>query len=462
MFSLSSARLHRPSLPVVRRRRIRTLGTLLALLALFALSVDAAGRQIDAGPDDYLAKLAALQPGDTLRLAPGEYRRGLPLHGMSGAPQSPIVIRGPVQGEPAILVARPGANTVSIKDAAYVHVRDLRLDGRGIPVDAVKLEGTARYGHHITLENLHIVGHGANQQIVAISTKAPAWGWVVRGNRIHGAGTGMYFGNSDGTGAFFDGLIEHNLVTAPLGYAIQIKHQAPRPVLDNAPRGRHVTIIRHNVLSKAEGGSSGPAARPNLLLGHWPRAGDGTTDEYQVYGNFFDENPHEALFQAEGNVAFYSNVLRNRLGPGIAIQPHNDVPREVRVFHNTILTGGEPIIVRSNEHTPTERQFLRANAVFSAHPIRGGVQSDNVLATLDEASIMLSAYAEPFNPFPRTDGLRCPSPEAAWIKGLADARCDFNGQPRELGYCGAYAGHGPNPGWLPVLGVKPRVECRAR
>lgn len=433
----------------------------LATMLVLTHPLSAAAARIDAGPDDYRDKLAALKPGDTLQLAPGEYRLGLTLHDMAGTPAAPLVIRGPAQGEPAILVARPGANTISIKDAAYLHVRDLKLDGRGIPVDAVKLEGTARFGHHITLENLHIIGHGANQQNVGISTKAPAWGWVIRGNRIHGAGTGMYLGNSDGSAPFFDGVIEHNLVTAPLGYAIQIKHQMPRPPLGDAPPGPHVTIIRHNVLSKAEGGSSGRAARPNLLLGHWPRSGPGMNDDYQVYGNFLDENPHEALFQAEGNVAFYSNVLRNRHGPGIAIQPHNDVPREIRIFHNTVITSGEPIVVRVNERTPPDRQFVRANAVFSPHPIRGGVQADNAVFALEEAGALLVA-GESFDPFPATGDLRCPAPDAAWIKGLADARCDFNGRARREGYCGAYAGQGRNPGWLPMLAVKPRTECRAR
>lgn len=431
-------------------------------MVALTIAVATSAAQIDASPDDYADKLALLKPGDTLQLAPGEYRLGLRLHAMAGTRTAPIVIRGPNRGGAAVFIARPGANTVSIRDAAYIHLRDFSIDGRGIAVDAVKLEGTARFAHHITLENLDIVGHGANQQIVGISTKAPAWGWVIRGNRIHGAGTGMYLGNSDGSAPFFNGVIEHNLVTAPLGYAIQIKHQTPRPALDNAPRGRHVTIVRHNVLSKAEGGSSGPAARPNLLLGHWPRSGEGMHDEYQVYGNFFDENPHEALFQAEGNVAFYSNVLRNRRGPGIAVQPHNDVPREVRIFQNTVITSGEPIVVRTNEQTPSDRQFVRGNAVFSPHPIRGGVQSGNAVFALEESAVQLIAAGEGFNPFPATEGLRCPGLDEEWTRGLAEARCDFNGQPRMENYCGAYAGQGRNPGWLPALGIKPRIECRAR
>ncbi|RPI48721.1 MAG: hypothetical protein EHM59_00645, partial [Betaproteobacteria bacterium] len=275
----------------------------LGLALLLGLPGTAAAAIIDVTPEDYRERLRALQPGDTLRLAAGEYRRGLPVHRLEGTREAPIVIEGPAQGEPAVFLARAGANTVSILDAAHIHIRNLTLEGRGILVDAVKAEGHARYAHHITLENLVIVNHGAHQAKVGISTKCPAWGWVIRGNRIHGAGTGMYLGNSNGHDPFYGGLIEYNVITDPIGYGIQIKHQRRRPALDIAPGGRFVTVIRHNVLSKANGASSGRDARPNLLLGHWPRSGEGSTDEYLVYGNYIAHNAHEALLQAEGNVA---------------------------------------------------------------------------------------------------------------------------------------------------------------
>ncbi len=446
----------------VSRLRGRLAPGMLLVIAL-SLAGPSQARIVAAEPENYRSLLASLKPGDTLQLAPGEYRDGLRLHRISGTSESPIEIRGPSQGAPAIFVARRGANTVSIVDAAYIELRDVTLDGRNIPVDAVKLEGTARFAHHITLENLIIVGHGASQQIVGISTKAPAWGWVLRRNRIHGAGTGMYLGNSDGSAPFFDSVIEYNVVTAPLGYAIQIKHQRPRPALDQAPRDPRVTLIRHNVLSKAEGAAAGPAARPNLLLGHLPSSGTGTRDEYHVYGNFLDDNPTEALFQAEGNVAFYSNVLRNRFGPGIAIQPHNGVPKEIRIFDNTIVSRGEPIVIRTNEHTQADRQFVHGNAVFSPHHIRGGVQSENLVFALEDAALALVAADAPrFDAFPRDDALRCAGPRPAWSYAPTDARCDFNGRLRKAGYCGAYAGQGTNPGWLPALTVKPTTPCGAR
>jgi hypothetical protein len=443
----------------------RLVAALLIALALsWPAAVLASGTVVQAAPETYRERLRALKPGDILELAPGEYRDGLRLHHLVGTMESPIVIRGPAGSRPALFIARAGANTISIVDSAHVQVRNLMLDGRGIPVDAVKAEGHANYAHHITLENLTIVNHGANQQIVGISTKCPAWGWIIRGNRIHGAGTGMYLGNSDGSGQFYAGLIEHNLVTEPRGYAIQIKHQHTRPALDIAPRGRHVTIVRHNVFSKAAGGSPGSLARPNLLLGHWPLSGEGAQDEYLVYGNFIADNPHEALIQAEGNVAIYNNVLRNVHGPGIHIQPHNDVPRQVRILFNTVITSGDPIVVRMPEGASQYAQIIAGNAVFSPRSMIGGRQEHNATFSYDDANVVLNANesGRPFDPYPRDERLRCTPIDPNLLESMPQARCDFDGRPRALSFCGAYAGSGRNPGWLPALRVKPRSGACAK
>lgn len=72
------------------------------------------------------------------------------------------------------------------------------LDGLNQNIDAVKGEGSAgNWAHHITIEYLEIRNYRSSQQNVGISTKCPAWDWIIRKNRIIGAGTGMYLGNSD-------------------------------------------------------------------------------------------------------------------------------------------------------------------------------------------------------------------------------------------------------------------------
>ena len=92
-------------------------GCVASLLCAFLFADGVSEAATYAGtPANYLAFLRKLQPGDTLTLAPGTYRGGLPLHGIHGAPGRPIVIRGSREA-PTTLVARPKANTISIVDS---------------------------------------------------------------------------------------------------------------------------------------------------------------------------------------------------------------------------------------------------------------------------------------------------------------------------------------------------------
>jgi hypothetical protein len=351
---------------------------------LFCLMAGAVGAaDYRAGPNDYRAYLNRLQAGDRLMLEPGDYRRGLPLHDLSGLPGKPIVIEASTPSAPPRFVARPGANTVSLVNVRHVALRHLQLDGGNVPVDAIKAEGHSRYADFVTLENLHIHDHAASQQNVGISTKCPAFGWVVRGNRIERVGTGMYFGDSDGSDPFVAGLIEENRVSDTLGYNLQIKHQKTRP---NEFAGRHDTVIRYNLFSKSSA-QPGPQARPNVLLGHFPLAEAGSEDRYLVHGNLFLHNPSEALFQAEGRVALYDNVFINGSGDAIRIQPHNDVPRDMMIFSNTVLASGVGIQVRQAEGV-AYRQRVIANVVAAAAPMQGGEMAHNV--TTDYSSEMLA------------------------------------------------------------------------
>ncbi|PKO73952.1 MAG: hypothetical protein CVU23_00060 [Betaproteobacteria bacterium HGW-Betaproteobacteria-17] len=333
----------------------------------------AAAADYRAGAEDYRDHLSRLQPGDRLLLAPGDYRQGLPLHHLSGQAGQPIVIEAADPAVPPRFIARPGANTVSLVNVRHLVLRQLQLDGRKLPVDAVKAEGHSRYADFITLEHLHIHDHAASQQSVGISTKCPAFGWVVRNNRIERVGTGMYFGDSDGSDPFVGGIIEGNRITHTLGYNLQIKHQKSRPGDDV---DRHDTVIRYNVFSKQDA-LPGPQARPNVLLGHVPLTGPGSEDRYLVYGNLFLHNPSEALLQAEGRVAVYDNVFINGSGDAIRIQSHNDIPRDMAIFANTVLASGTGIQVRQAEGA-AYRQRVVANVVAAAPPLRGGEAAHNL------------------------------------------------------------------------------------
>lgn len=343
-----------------------------ALLVLLAGTATAADYR--AGPGDYRDAVRHLQPGDRLLLAPGDYLHGLSLHGLNGRAGEPIIIEAADSATPPRFIARPGANTISLVDVRYLVLRHLELDGRSIPVDAVKAEGHSRYADFITLEHLYIHDHAASQQNVGISTKCPALGWQIKHNRIERVGTGMYLGDSDGSDPFVGGVIEGNRITRTLGYNLQIKHQKNRP----AEYGdRHDTVIRYNIFSKKDS-LPGQQARPSVLLGHGPLSGAGVEDRNLVYGNLFLHNPSEALLQAEGRVAVYDNMFINGEGDAIHIQPHNDVPRDMTIFSNTVLASGVGIRVRQAEGLPY-RQHVTANVVAADTPVQGGSASHNVM-----------------------------------------------------------------------------------
>ena len=426
-------------------------------LANVALANVALANVYDASPNDYRQSVKRLRAGDTLRLAAGEYREGLAVHGLSGASGRPIVIAGPAQGPPAVFVAQAGRNTVSIVDSSFVLIRNLVLEGNDIPVDGVKAEGHARWAHHITIENLVIRGHGNNQQTVGISTKCPAWNWVIRGVTIVGAGTGMYLGNSDGRAPFVAGLIEHSLIVDSIGYNLQIKHQLARPDLPGLPEAESTTIIRHNVFAKPNAGSP-DAARPNVLVGHFPREGRGAEDIYAIYGNFFYQNRHEALFQGEGNVALYANVFVNDHGDGVRIQPHNDVPRRIVIAFNTVLARHAGIVVTPKEGVPLLQEEVFANAVFAEVPLAAVQGTRNVQAPFDGAP---SYFKRPMAPLgeldlhPNGNWATAVSGDTSGGKSLPDWGLDFDGVRRAPRSIGAYSGSAANPAWSLRLERKP-------
>lgn len=422
--------------------RRSTLAAAAALVAGLWGARSIRGQALTAGPSDYQPLLTGLRTGDHLMLAAGTYLDGLDLRGLHGDPGRPIVIQGPADRS-ARFLGRTGRNTVELRDVSHLEIRNLTLDGRNMSgVDGVKSHAVT---DHITLENLEIVNHASHQQVVAISTKAPAWAWVIRDCIIRGAGTGLYLGDSDGTAPFVHGLIERNLIVDTIGYGLQIKHQRRRPDIPGLPMQPGSTIIRWNIISKShqpQFGFQGP--RPNLLLGHLPPLGPGMEDVYEVYGNLLYQNlVNEPLFQGEGNLAFHHNLLVNQHGHGAWIQPHNDRPRKIAVFHNTIVAKESGIRVLGGD--PAFRQLVMRNAVFAEQPLEGGEQRNNLAAGYAAARDYLRF---PFGDWqtldlrPQRGRLRSPPPRAELFVSYADADRDFAGNRHDGTYLGAYAGPG--------------------
>jgi hypothetical protein len=414
---------------------------------------------IQATPSDYVSQLQNLREGVRLQLAAGTYTQGLDLRGKNGQPDKCIIVEGPAGGPRAVFTGSDSWNIVSLRNSSYIAVRNLSLDGLGKGGDGVKGEksstSTPAWTHHILIDGLNFKNFNATQ-ISGINTKDPAWNWVVRNNTITSAYTGMYFGDSDGTGETANFLVENNLVYDTLGYNLQFKHQLSRNTSLGMPSSG-TTIIRNNTFSKENGALTGDLARANLLVGHWPLSGAGSTDSYQIYANLLWQNPSEGLFQGEGNFSFHDNLLVNRNGDGAYSQPHNDVPKRIDFYNNTVVATGTGIRISSPDPAYAQRVF--GNAVFAGAPLSGGQQSNNITGTYSAASTYLNnpmaALGSGLDLYPKTGQLQGSAIDYSAVSGQRDYDRDFNYRSRIATYRGAYSGDGVNPGWTPALAIKP-------
>ncbi|HYV94385.1 MAG TPA: T9SS type A sorting domain-containing protein [Chitinophagales bacterium] len=423
---------------------------------------------ITANSGNYTTYLNSLNPGDTLYLTAGTYLSDLTLNGQNGDSSHPIVIMGSAILYTTIFQAQSCCNTVSITQCSYLIIKNLQLDGMNIAVDAVKAEGTAgNWAHHITLEYLNIIHYGSDQQNVGISTKCSAWNWVIRKNRIIGAGTGMYLGNSDGSDPFVNGTIEYNFIAGTIGYNMEIKQQTDT-VRDNfagtSVNGK--TMIRYNVFTKDSTSSTGADARPNLLVGGFPLNGWGSLDYYEIYGNFFYQNPVEALFQGTGNIMLYENIFVNHFDPAglraVYFTDQNGVqPQDIKVFHNTVWANNSSGGIRIYNPDINYQQYCYSNAVFAPAPITNFTNSvDNITdAYLNAFYNVLSATTNisTLNLYPQSGQLTGTLTSSALFQNNTNWDKDFNGDVYDWTFRGAYSGCCVNIGWQLQLDTMPTL-----
>ena len=417
--------------------------------ALLLLSVAARAETYKANHTNYTRILKGLEPGDTVLLEPDDYKDGITIQGLNGTPDAWIVIKGPESGTEACVLGNPGRNTIEIRGGTYVAIENLLIDGQDIDgIFAVNASGGPC--HDIRIENCTIKGHGGDQSIVAISTKVPTWNWVIRRNRIIAPGTGIYLGNSDGTSPFIGGLIEYNLFLDSHGYNMEIKHQVSRdPSIPGIPTTPQKTIIRHNLFLKGELPNEG-GARPNLLVGGYPRTGLGSEDTYEIYGNLFYHNHRESLLQAEGRVSIHDNVFVDCTGDGVHLQNHNDKLRRAYVYNNTFY-GVETAI--HFVHPALEDHLVAGNLMFSDNGITGPFtkEANNLQVPVDSAKNYVtnpSFVLGEMDFYPLPGKCQGAAIDLSAFDGETDSDRDFNGKAKgDHTFRGAYAGAGKNPGW---------------
>jgi len=433
---------------------------LFATLVLFAAAARA--ETVDADPSDYLAKVEGLGPGDTLRLEGGDYVDLLEIRSLQGTPDAWITIRGPDTGTPARFLGDPGVccNTIEIRSASYLAIENLTIDGQGIDgVFGISAAGSGT--HHIRIEGCRIVGHGGSQQTVGISTKTTTWGWIIRGNTIVAAGTGMYLGNSDGAAPFIGGVIENNLFLDSKGYNVQIKHQNPRDAsVRGIPTTPQRTVLRHNVFLKTNTLVAEDGARPNLLLGDYPSSGIGSSDTYEVYGNLFYHNDDESLFQAEGRLSIHDNVFVDCAGDAIHLADHNGKLRVAYVYNNTFYDVDRAIRFAD---PAIDDDLVALNLMFSRVGVSGAYAnaSGNILDSVANAAAYVahpSLVLGEMDFYPLPGACEGPAVDLGIVSANLDYDRDFNGDPKGgFTFRGAYAGSGTNPGWQLDAAVKGEV-----
>jgi hypothetical protein len=430
--------------------------TLCVLVCSTEFQRNANAVDIQADPSNYRTRLRALKPGDTLILAAGRYP-GLPITALNGTPDAWITITGPAAGAPAVIIGTEERNTVEILNSSYLSLENLRIDSLGIPgAFGISARGHEdNLTHHIRIQGNTFVGQNGGQQTDAISTKTATWGWVIRYNRILGAGTGIYLGDSDGTQPFVDGIIENNLIADTIGYNMEIKDQIAIPSFAGMPVGPTTTIIRNNVFIKSDQPSP-DGDRPNLLVGAFPTAGAGSLNMYDIYGNFFFHNHREALFQGSGRLSLHDNIfVDGPYGyPAVVLTKQNYPLKVANVYNNTVYTSGRGIYFGTRA---VVADAVAGNLVFAATPIAGSItnQFDNIVDSVAHASIYVKSPSFDLGSmdfYPVVGKCQGEPINLSDFHGDKEYAVDFDGTPKTAAksavvFRGAYAGEGVDPDW---------------
>lgn len=456
----------------MNNRSIAALAVVTRLSIFFTTGLAASAETVEGDPSTYRKLLHSLKPGDTLTLKPGRYS-GLDIVGLNGRPDAWITISGQAGNAASVIVGAAGRNTVEILNSSYVAIENLEINSLGLPgVFGISAKGHEENTvHHIRIESNTFIGQNGSQQTDGISTKTPTWGWIIRYNRILGAGTGLYLGDSDETQPFVAGLIENNLIQDTIGYGMQVKDQLFLPSGSGLPTAPVSTIIRNNVFIKSDQPSP-DGNRPNLLLGSPPEAGSGSLNTYEVYGNLFLHNHHEALLQASGRVSLHDNIFVDGpyTYPAIVLRSQNRHElKVVHVYNNTVYTSGPGIYFGTKAEIES---VVVGNLVLASKPISGQVllNSDNLVDSSENAQKYIRApsfAAGPMDFYPLPGQCQGSPIDLSLFRENVDYTLDFNGDSKVRAkggpvFRGAYAGDGMNPGWPLQVGMKTPIAPLAQ
>jgi len=304
------------------RRALQIVGVYVGLaLALVGWGAGPAGATEIGPEDDFCGAVNQLQPGDELRLRPGDYqgpcviRRG----GSPGAPTT-IAAADPQQ-RPRILYDGVTANVLEVR-AGHLVIRGIEFGPTRPDVDAIRI----MLGNGLVIENCRFVQVGG---IAITANNMSVQGLTIRGNVIEGSrSTGMYFGCHDGQRCVVsDLLVAGNLIrgvsAAPdqVGYGLEIKLNSSG-------------IVRDNIILRTKG--------PGIMV---YGARDLLTQNLVERNVVMGSERAAGIVVGGGPAVVRNNVVLTNNDGGISLQDYGKrgLLRRIAIVHNTIygnLVGG--------------------------------------------------------------------------------------------------------------------------
>jgi hypothetical protein len=297
------------------------------------------------GPDDdFCAAINQLQPGEELRLRPGDYQ-GPCVVRRGGSPGAPTTISAAdPQQRPRILYDGVTANVLEVR-AGNLVIRGLEFGPTRPDVDAIRI----MVGHGIVIENCRFFQLGG----LAISANNQSVDrLVVRGNVIQDSrSTAMYFGCHDGlacaaTTLLVEGNYIRHVTAAPaqVGYGIEIKLNSSGVVRDNIvlyPKGPGIMVYgSRDLLSQT-------IVERNLVIGSQQASG---------------------IVVGGGPALVRNNISISNNESGIALEDYGrrGILRRITVAHNTLYRNTLGAITVPN--ADVRNVALLNNAVHSRPP----------------------------------------------------------------------------------------------
>ena len=224
------------------------------------------------------------------------------------------------------------------------------------------------------------------------------------------------------------------------------------------PPRAHPTQFRRVLQSLDDlkpGGETDVGSVLHLLVSGFPDSGAGSSDVYEIYGNFIANNPRESLIQACGRLSIHDNILVDAPDgnfAGIYIKNHQGKTLKlVHIYNNTVYSAARGIRIVEQ---PSVAHSVQGNLVFSGNAISSGFSgmssSNNITDTVANAGNYVAnpATSGSMNFYPLAGQCTGAALTMTAYTGDSHYDLDFNGDSKgSFIHRGAYSGNGTNPGW---------------